>query len=159
MGSELRLNLGVRMCNMLETDLPCSMSLFARFVHPTQVLRTAGWALCGHETPAGQAQDDPVESLQCASQEEAAVLPQQLGTGCTEGSSADARPAATNCKPSGEPCTSVIQLSRGERVVLGQKCKRLIDAGREDWLLQQGFQARCATCQSSCVAFGISVQL
>lgn len=107
-----------------------------------------GWALCGHETPAGQAQDDPVESMQggSPSQEEAAdvaELPQQLGTG---GVPAGSRPAASNGMASAAdhagPCTPVIQLSRGERIVLGQKCKQLIDAGREDWLVQQGFQVR-----------------
>ena len=40
-----------------------------------------------------------------------------------------------------EPCPTAMQLSRNERVVLGQKCKQLIHVGREHWVLQQGFQA------------------
>ena len=65
----------------------------------------------------------------------------------------------SNTAACAEPSPTVIQLSRDERIVLGQKCKQLIDAGREDWLLQQGFQAgflcclvvniaRCMTAQS-----------
>lgn len=115
-----------------------------------QKLLDAGWALCGHETPAGQAQGDAKEDMQCKSQTQAAphrpASPDTPDTTCTEGTPADTRPAADSCfsstADSAEPCPTFVQLSRDERIVLGQKCKQLIDAGRKDWLLRQGFQAR-----------------
>ena len=109
----------------------------------------AGWALCGHETPAGQAQGNSAESRQCEAPPQEAgedpTWPDKPETICTDSSPATTGPAAVNCLSNAadcaEPCPSVIQLSRDERIVLGQKCKQLIDAGRVDWLLQQGFQA------------------
>lgn len=113
-------------------------------------LLDAGWALCGHETPAGQAQGDPKGNMQGKSRAQEAphrpASPQKPDTTCTEGMPAATRPAADNCSSStadsAEPCPAFVQLSRDDRIVLGQKCKQLIDAGRKDWLLQQGFQAR-----------------
>ena len=115
-----------------------------------QKLLDAGWALCGHETPTGQAQGDPQENMQSRSQAQEAphrpASPHKPDTTCIEGMPAATRPAADNCSSStadsAEPCPTFVQLSRDERIVLGQKCKQLIDAGRKDWLLQQGFQAR-----------------
>lgn len=113
-------------------------------------LLDSGWALCGHETPAGQAQGDPKENSQCKSQAQEAphrpVLPHKPDTTSTEGMPAATRPAADSCCSNtadcAEPCPTFVQLSRDERIVLGQKCKQLIDAGRKDWLFQHGFQAR-----------------
>ena len=115
-----------------------------------QKLLDAGWALCGHETPAGQAQDDPKENMQSKSQAQEAphrpALPDKPDNTCTEGMPAATIPAADSCScstaDSAEPCPTFVQLSRDQRILLGQKCKQLIDAGRKDWLLQQGFQAR-----------------
>lgn len=118
------------------------------------------WALCGHETPAGQAQGGPAEGMQCESPpgpQEAAhrpASPHKPESDCTNGSYASIRVAANSCMSNtaacAEPSPTVIQLSRDERIVFGQKCKQLIDAGREDWLLQQGSQTGSVCCCCHC---------
>lgn len=128
----------------------------------SQVWLGAGWALCGHETPAGQAQGTQAGSTQCV--QEAAhqpASPHKPETNCIDSPYA-ATPAAGNCLSNtadcAESCPTVIQLSRDERIVLGQKCKQLIDAGRVDWLLQQGFQAGFHCCLAVNMASWMTAQ-
>ena len=123
----------------------------------------AGWALCGHETPAGEADEEAAVSSPGASapsqQQPSAASQDQAsccaaaglaGAGCSECSSTGAQAGkranidATNGDHAHDHCISdahVVPLSRAERMALGQKCKRLIDAGRVQWLAEQGFQA------------------
>lgn len=126
-------------------NLPCSLSWFAPFVIQ-QASPIAGWALCGHETPAGQGPESTQSESPAQQAADRPASPHKQTSNCTDGTSAAIRAAASTCPSSTadhvESYDTVIQLSRDERIVLGQKCKRLIDAGREDWLLQQGFQAR-----------------
>lgn len=109
-----------------------------------------GWALCGHETPAGQAQDNQTESMHCNVPVQAPsaryVVQQQAGTGNTEAahaavSTAGSKSASETANQS-EPIDAAAQLSRDRRIDLGQKCKQVIDKGREQWLRQQGFQVQ-----------------
>lgn len=113
-------------------------------------LSDAGWALCGHETPAGQAQDIQTESMHCDVPVQAPsaryVVQQQAGTGNTEAahaavSTAGSKSASETANQS-EPIDAAAQLSRDRRIDLGQKCKQVIDKGREQWLRQQGFQVK-----------------
>ncbi len=108
----------------------------------------AGWALCGHETPAGEAgQDALTDSRAHTSGHTSAASPGQA-----DSSTAVAEPAHDSCNGSSRPekhvndgdqvsDDPVVLLSRTERMALGQKCKQLIDAGRVLWLAKQGFQA------------------
>lgn len=123
----------------------------------------AGWALCGHETPAGEADEEAGVSSSGASvssQRQPSAASQDQASCCAAASLADARcsEASSTGAQAGkhanidaksgdhahDQCISdahVIPLSRAERMALGQKCKRLIDAGRVQWLAEQGFQA------------------
>lgn len=108
----------------------------------------AGWALCGHETPAGEAgQDASIDFRAHTSGHTPGASPGQA-----DGSTAGAEPAHDSCSGSSRPEKHVndgdqvsddplVLLSRTERMALGQKCKQLIDAGRVLWLAEQGFQA------------------
>ncbi len=108
----------------------------------------AGWALCGHETPAGEAgQDASTDSRVHTSGHTSATSPGQA-----DSSTAVAEPAHDSCNGSSRSekhaddgdqgsDDSIVLLSRTERMALGQKCKQLIDAGRVLWLAEQGFQA------------------
>ena len=80
--------------------------------------------------PAVQSQGDPSVGMQCESPQEAAhrpASPYKPESTCTDGTSASIRPAAdsrlSNAADCPEPSPTVIQLSRDERMVLGQKCK------------------------------------
>ena len=113
------------------------MYILARWCHTCSY--AAGWALCGHETPAGQAietdswqsegpvqtssTDSTVQQHQCAKTEATALR----NINCNDAERLQA-------------FHMVRQLSRDKRIHLGQKCKQLIDKGREQWLGQQGFQ-------------------
>ena len=104
---------------------------------------TAGWALCGHETPNLEDVSNGHNETACNSSEarhccddNAAVMPsdiaQQLG---------QAQSAKDHEKPTAHLADDdVINLARSERMQLGQKCKRLIDFGRQQWMAAQGFQ-------------------
>ncbi|DBA70544.1 TPA: hypothetical protein ACH3X2_011942 [Trebouxia sp. C0005] len=108
-----------------------------------------GWALCGHETPAGEAgQHVSTDSRAHTSNDTSAAPPGQA-----DRSTAVAEPAHDSCNGSSRPekhvadgdqvsDDSVILLSRTERMALGQKCKQLIDVGRVLWLAEQGFQVQ-----------------
>lgn len=80
----------------------------------------AGWALCGHETPNLQEESWP-----------------ESGDGRKQGG-LDAEQAKVAAYPPADQ--QVITLSRSERICLGLKCKRLIDYGRKQWMVEQGFQ-------------------
>ena len=116
--------------------------------HSDGAICDVGWALCGHETPAGEAgQDASSDSRAHTSGHTSAASPGQA-----DSSTAVAEPAHDSCNGSSRPekhvddrdqvsDDSVVLLSRTERMALGQKCKQLIDAGRVLWLAEQGFQA------------------
>ena len=116
--------------------------------HSDGAMCDAGWALCGHETPAGEAgQHVSTDSRAHTSNDTSAAPPGQA-----DRSTAVAEPAHDSCNGSSRPekhvadgdqvsDDSVILLSRTERMALGQKCKQLIDVGRVLWLAEQGFQA------------------
>lgn len=119
----------------------------------------AGWALCGHEAPAGFGGDDAAEEQQ---QEERGQggqaqqgplrqegwhegLPQAgqkrgredaslhvQGQAAAEGSAAHAAAVA-------EPWRPQSALLRARKIAIGGRCKRLIDAARLRWLRRQGF--------------------
>ena len=111
-------------------------------------LFNTGWALCGHETPAGQAQDNQLDIAHCDKSEQVPSprfdVQQQTDIDKTEAGPAAVGTAGSNSVS----CTAnqlgsvdaAPQLSRDRRIDLGQKCKQLIDKGREQWLHQQGFQ-------------------
>jgi hypothetical protein len=116
--------------------------------HGDGAMCNAGWALCGHETPAGEAEQDASTDFraQTSGHTSAASL------GQADSSTAVAEPAHDSCNGSSRPDKPVndgdqvsddpvVLLSRTERMALGQRCKQLIDAGRVLWLAQQGFQA------------------
>ncbi len=125
----------------------------------------AGWALCGHEAPAGEAgQDALTDSRAHTSGHISAASPGQA-----DSSTAVAEPAHDDCNGSSRPekhvddgdqvsDDPVVLLSRTERMALGQKCKQLIDAGRVLWLAEQGFQASLFRLKSCCVVHCVCVR-
>ena len=109
-------------------------------------LCTAGWALCGHETPNledvsnGHTSTDnngtacnSSEARHCC-EDNAAVMPSD--------SSAQQLGQAQSAKESTAHLADdhVSNLARSERMQFGQNCKRLIDFGRQQWMAAQGFQ-------------------
>ena len=155
-----------------------------------------GWALCGHEAPAGfgagaaegsdMEEDEPGPPAPAAAAAAVAqgtaggaagaagaapVAPAAAAVGTSRGDGPEgsagqgpakrphresAQPAAAGGAAGGAaagkgagsggeeawgPWRPYHSLPRAERIAVGQKCKRLIDAGRLAWLREQGFQA------------------
>ena len=104
-----------------------------------RVLRdAAGWALCGHEIPAGQA-DEATASKDidsCLAALQKSTSPSNASNG-SEGDKSDHSCGGCNERVADQPA---VLLSRAQRIVLGSKCKQLIDKGRQQWLSEQGFQ-------------------
>lgn len=99
----------------------------------------AGWALCGHETPAKEI--DEAAALAAASED--ADFDDNAVNGSQGPAAASEAPVPaqhdTACQHAAKSQQTRL-LSRPERIVLGSKCKKLIDKGREHWLGQQGLQ-------------------
>lgn len=131
------------------------------------VIYASGWALCGHETPAGEAEQEGAAqstpssvsdgpSVDCASKghtlqssDAAAAVAPNFSRHCEHGRTNDAASSDEHMQPPQQD--PVMFLSRAERMALGQNCKRLIDAGRQEWLAEQGFQASSlANISSTC---------
>ncbi|PNH01156.1 hypothetical protein TSOC_012968, partial [Tetrabaena socialis] len=119
--------------------------------------RQRGWALCGHEAPAGAA---PAEAkVEAGSGEDRAEGEDR--TGCEEGGAwSDGSSAAQNTVPAAmaagahvpyDPVSCIAtpavmaagahmpydptsRLPRARRMAVGAMCKQLLDAGRLDWL-------------------------
>lgn len=113
---------------------------------PTTVRRWAvGWALCGHEAPAGfQAGVEEEEEAAARSGGSDLEGGRQLAGGQESIAAAalEARAAAVPAPGQGEGGWRPHQgLPREARIAVGQQCKRLIDAGRLEWLAQRGFAA------------------
>ena len=108
-----------------------------------------GWALCGHETPAGQAQDTDTHSGSAphdmAAQKGLHRPALQSSDPATSRSAEHEQDSHSKGHCSAEngvqPFHVFVHLSRSQRIELGQQCKQLIDKGREHWLMQQGFKA------------------
>lgn len=207
MGGELRLGWAARQC--LQRQRPGreqGQGQGQGQAHSQAPPSGAGWALCGHEAPAGfggeegEGADSDGEEAGGSAQEQAAAAADALpGRGDAEqrhdyeagegaaavegdGDGRERSPAAWQNgqapakrqhlePPQGSSAGSQQQqqaaaaagevqqgpagvwprawrpyhsLSRAQRVAVGQKCKRLIDAGRLQWLRGQGFQASAA---------------
>ena len=114
-----------------------------------QTVLCIGWALCGHETPTVEDSADqqaltPAESEQMGNNNHAACQ-QDASEPATHPVSYNAegqKLSATSpgASASTKPDNHVNTLSRSDRMHMGQKCKRLIDFGRRQWLSAQGFQ-------------------
>ncbi|KAL0025254.1 hypothetical protein WJX77_010713 [Trebouxia sp. C0004] len=112
-----------------------------------------GWALCGHETPAGEAGQDAATDPRAHTSGHTSAASSGQKTGQADSSTVVAEPAHYSCNGSSRiekrvddrdqaSDDSVVLLSRTERMALGQKCKQLIDTGRVLWLAEQGFQVQ-----------------
>lgn len=119
----------------------------------------AGWALCGHEAPAGcggadgaddqqQAEQGPGRAQQQAqpqqdSRHEALAQPGQKrgreGATPPSPTHAAAAPPAADAAAAAEPWRPQAALPRDRKIAIGGRCKRLIDAARLRWLRRQGF--------------------
>ena len=113
-------------------------------------LCVVGWALCGHETPDLEESDNQVSKCAGSKHISNDSAAHQHVDGKPTGPPADCEEAAGQ-NPSAhdpgvpssiEPDNHVNTLSRSDRVQIGQKCKRLIDFGRQQWMSAQGFKVR-----------------
>lgn len=110
-------------------------------------VRATGWALCGHETPNVDEGPDPPragEAVETASNSSAAPLQDMNGFATTQSDEQAEQqthaPIAGDLKAEAARDNHVVNLTRSARMQLGQKCKRLIDFGRQQWMSSQGFQ-------------------
>lgn len=101
-----------------------------------------GWALCGHEAPAGTA--DTTDGPSCAAEDQTRAYnygsfqphPSLWGPSLTQNSAATgAAEHSADAKAAGSG-----GIPRPRRIAVGQKCKALIDRGRLEWLQESGFQ-------------------
>ena len=111
-------------------------------------MHVIGWALCGHETPNLEESENQVsksaESAQICNDNTAhqhvVSKPTWPPNSCREAAEQKLSSADPEVPSSIEPDNHVNTLSRSDRVQIGQKCKRLIDFGRQQWMSAQGFQ-------------------
>lgn len=104
--------------------------------------------MCGHETPNLEESENQVskfaESKQrcCDKAAHQHVVSKPTGptNGCEEAAGQHLSAPDPGTPSSIEPDNHVNTLSRSDRVQIGQKCKRLIDFGRQRWMSAQGFQ-------------------
>jgi len=125
-----------------------------------------GWALCGHEAPAGcgeggaeapdadrggskrptSASPDPPcsEPAQVGGRRSAEAVGAGLAQECCPASAAAAEAETSGGMDAGVKQSAVPGwwLEREERIRIGQACKQLIDRGRMLWLQAQGFQSK-----------------
>lgn len=119
--------------------------MLSHLTHLHNVFYT-GWALCGHETPnVGDAPDQSPEADATASSSSAAAFQHADGfpTLPSAGSAEQQEQTRLADDPGAWADNHVTALSRSKRMLLGQKCKRLIDFGRHQYLMMQGFQVNC----------------
>ncbi len=124
----------------------------------TVCLSDTGWALCGHETPAGEAEQAAtdldtetsasdallaahVPKAHTPAESRPATAVASVDGSCMESNGVGQQVGTAASRDQQASCDPVVSLSRTERMALGQKCKRLIDAGRAMWLAEQGFKA------------------
>ena len=118
------------------------------YVTCTCHVHVTGWALCGHETP--NVAEEPDQQQSCGGDETASnnnAAPLQDMNGIRphpDEQVAQQRQAQRAGDLIAEAATGsdnhVVNLTSSARMQLGQKCKRLIDFGRQQWLSSQGFQ-------------------
>lgn len=136
----------------------------------------AGWALCGHEAPAGFGGSDCEEADEGTAEQQhhsdgeqqpgssaatqsqarhkrgrdgasAPPSPTALGAAAaaaegTPAAGAAAEAAAAACAAAaGDDWRPQRALTREQKIAVGRRCKRLIDAARLRWLRRQGFEA------------------
>ena len=107
-----------------------------------------GWALCGHETPNLEELDDQMSksagrqqiSNDGAAHQHVVSKPTGPPNSCEEAAGQNLSAPDPGLPSSIEPDNHVNTLSRSDRMQIGQKCKRLIDFGRQQWMSMQGFQ-------------------
>lgn len=107
-----------------------------------------GWALCGHETPNLEESDNQVSksagskqiSNDSAAQQHAVTKPTGPTNSCEEAAGQSLAAPDPGVLSSIAPDNHVNTLSRSDRMQIGQKCKRLIDFGRQQWMSAQGFK-------------------
>lgn len=122
---------------------------------PDPVLHVAaGWALCGHELPAGcgaaEGGTDGASAEQAETESDRQLKQIVPGNQPTEAAAADVPASSSSRKScrgdataeSGGPWQPHHAIRRAERVQLGQQCKDLLDAGRLLWLRQQGLDCQ-----------------
>lgn len=110
-------------------------------------------------------EDEPGETCNGAemSSNQDAVVDQHTDPSCTMPSdrSSEAETGVAS-SPAALPDDHITNLSRSVRMHLGQKCKRLIDHGRHQYLAAQGFQVQlmltcCISNSGACGIHALSV--
>ena len=104
--------------------------------------------MCGHETPDLEESDSQVSK--CAGNKQicsdntahhrVVSTPTGPPNSCEEAAEQTVPGPVPGVPTIIEPDNHVNTLSRSDRVQIGQKCKRLIDFGRQQWMSAQGFQ-------------------
>ena len=110
---------------------------------PTQRTLTKGWALCGHEAPAGLGGGEAEGSEGGGSEEEGGGVEepaagQQQQQQQQQEQQQQQQQEHEQQQQEG-PWQPRHALSRAARVAAGERCKRLLDALRARWLASQGF--------------------
>ena len=109
-------------------------------------MRATGWALCGHETLNVDEGQRSGEAVETASNSSAAPLQDMNGVATMQSDEQAEQQAQAQlagdleAEAARDKDNHVVSLTRSARMQLGQKCKRLIDFGRQQWMSSQGFQ-------------------